>query len=169
MKIRPQTVFGFLVFLFFGLVIWGAWGWPVKAKLYPLVIGIPMLVMAAFHLAMDLREGSGKKISSPASDDLPAAIPADIQFTKEIDPVIARRRTLDIFAWIFGFVLAAWLVGLSWTIPPFVFLYLKVKSGEGWPLSIALTGAVWLLYWGLFDQVLHLPLPEGKIHSWLGS
>ncbi|MDE0213039.1 MAG: tripartite tricarboxylate transporter TctB family protein [Deltaproteobacteria bacterium] len=166
MKIRPHTIFGFLVLLFFGLVIWGAWGWPFKAKLYPLVIGVPMLAMAAFHVLMDLKEGRGNHVSLPEPDT--GATPADIQFTKDVDPVIARRRTIDIFAWIFGFVLACWLVGLSVTIPPFVFLYLKVKSGEGWVLSIAMTGVVWLLYWGLFDQVLRLPLPEGKLYFWLG-
>ena len=168
MRIRPQTVFSFLVLLFFAIVIWGARDWPVKAQLYPWVIGIPMLVLAAFHLLVDLREGGGKSTPSDMPADAPLNVPADIQFTQEIDPAIARRRTVDIFAWIFGFLLACWLVGLSAMVPPFVFLYLKVKSGESWTLSLVLTGAVWLLYWGLFDRLLRLPFPEGQIYLWLG-
>ena len=168
MRIRPQTVFSFLVLLFFALVIWGAKDWPVKAQLYPWVIGIPMLALAAFHLVMDLREGTGRSASRSTSAVAPADTPADIQFTREVDFATARRRTVDIFSWIFGFLLTCWLVGLSVTIPPFVFLYLKVKSGEGWTLSLALTGAVWLLYWGLFDRLLRLPFPEGRVYLWLG-
>lgn len=168
MRIRPQTVFSLLVLLFFAVVIWAARDWPVKAQLYPWVIGIPMLVLAAFHLLTDLRSSAGKSASTAAPADPPDATPADIQFTKEIDPAIARRRTVQIFSWIFGFLLACWLLGLSVTIPPFVFLYLKVKSGEGWTLSLVLTGAVWLLYWGLFDRLLRLPFPEGQLYLWLG-
>ena len=168
MRIRPQTVFSFLVLLFFAFVIWGARDWPVKAQLYPWVIGIPMLVLAVFHLLLDLKEGSGRGMSPPTPNNTPGATPADFQFTKGIDPVLMRQRTVNIFSWIFGFLLACWLVGLSATIPPFVFLYLKVKSAEGWALSLVLTGAVWLLYWGLFDQLLRLPIPEGQIYLWLG-
>lgn len=165
MRIRPRTVFSFLVLLFFAVVIWAAKDWPVKAQLYPWVIGIPMLVLAAFHFLTDLRSSAGKS-ASPA--DPPDSTPADIQFTREVDPVVARRRTVQIFSWIFGFLLACWLLGLSVTIPPFVFLYLKVKSSEGWTLSLVLTGAVWLLFWGLFDRLLRLPFPEGQLYLWLG-
>ena len=168
MRIRPQTVFSFLVLLFFAVVIWGAKDWPVKAQLYPWVIGIPMLVLAAFRLVTDLRGSAGKSASPATPADPPLGTPADIQFTREIDPIVARRRTINIFSWIFGFLLACWLLGLSVTIPPFVFLYLKVKSGEGWTLSLVLTGAVWLLYWGLFDRLLRLPFPEGQLYLWLG-
>ena len=168
MRIRPQTVFSFLVLLFFAFVIWGARDWPVKAQLYPWVIGIPMLVLAVFHLLLDLKEGSGRGMSPPTPNNPPGATPADFQFTKGIDPVLMRQRTVNIFSWIFGVLMACWLVGLSASIPPFVFLYLKVKSGEGWALSLVLTGAVWLLYWGLFDQLLRLPIPEGQIYLWLG-
>ena len=168
MRIRPQTVFSFLVLLFFAVVIWAAKDWPVKAQLYPWVIGIPMLVLAAFHLVTDLRSSAGKN-ASPATPAEPSdSTPADIQFTREVDPVVARRRTVHIFSWIFGFLLACWLLGLSVTIPPFVFLYLKVKSGEGWTLFLVLTGAVWLLFWGLFDRLLRLPFPEGQLYLWLG-
>ena len=167
MRIRPQKVFSFLVVLFFAYVIWAARDWPVKAQIYSWVIGVPNLVLAALHLLMEPNEGSDKSTPPPPAERS-GATPADIQFTQTVDPALARRRTVHIFSWIFGFLLACWLLGLSVTVPPFVFLYLKVKSGEGWILSLVLTGAVWLLYWGLFDQVLRLPLPEGRIYYWLG-
>jgi len=159
-KVRPQTIFSFLVLVFFVLVLWGAKDWPVKAQLYPWVVGVPMVLLAAFNLFMDLKGGNQKSALETT--------PADFQFTKGIDPVLARWRTVNIFAWILGFVLGIWLVGFFVTVPLFFFLYLKVQSREGWTLSLVLTGAAWFMSWGLFDQLLHLPLPEGQIFFWLG-
>jgi hypothetical protein len=159
-KVRPQTIFSFLVLVFFVLVLWGGKDWPVKAQLYPWVVGVPMVLLAAFNLFMDLKGGNQKSALETT--------PADFQFTKGIDPVLARWRTVNIFAWILGFVLGIWLVGFFVTVPLFFFLYLKVQSREGWTLSLVLTGAAWFMSWGLFDQLLHLPLPEGQIFFWLG-
>ena len=132
----------------------------MKAQLYPWVVGVPMVLLAAFNLFMDLKGGNQKSALETT--------PADFQFTKGIDPVLARWRTVNIFAWILGFVLGIWLVGFFVTVPLFFFLYLKVQSREGWTLSLVLTGAAWFMSWGLFDQLLHLPLPEGQIFFWLG-
>ena len=160
MKVRPQTIFSFLVLVFFAFFIWEARDWPVKAQLYPWVVGIPMLALAIFHFVIDLRGGQQKRAS--------ANTPADFQFTKGIDPGLARRRTISIFTWIFGFLLGTWLLGFFVSIPLFFFLYLKVHSREGWTLSLILTAVALFVSWGLFDQLLHLPLPEGQIYFWLG-
>jgi hypothetical protein len=46
-----------------------------------------------------------------------------------------------------------------------VLLYLELQGGEGWVLSIVMTLAVWGLFYGLFDRLLHLPFPAGRIFS----
>ena len=61
MKVRPQTIFSFLVLVFFAFFIWEARDWPVKAQLYPWVVGIPMLALAIFHFVIDLRGGQQKR------------------------------------------------------------------------------------------------------------
>jgi hypothetical protein len=159
-KIRPQTVFSLLVFLFFAFWVWEAREWRIQARLYPWVIGFPMLVLAAVHLIMDFK-GAEKKTASGDT-------PVDFQLTKSIDPVLAKWRTINAFSWIFGFLAGIWLLGFSITIPAIVFLYIKVQSREAWGISLLLTSAAWLIFWGLFDRMLHLPLPEGKIFLWLG-
>ena len=160
MKIRPQTFFSLLVVLFFGLLVWEARDWQIQARLYPWVVGFPMLVLAAVHLVMDLK-GREKK-------SVPGETPVDFQLTTEIDPVLVKWRTINVFSWIFGFMAGIWLLGFSITIPVVVFLYLKVQSHEGWAMSLVLTSAAWLIFWGLFERALRLPLPEGKIFLWLG-
>ncbi|MFQ5916777.1 MAG: tripartite tricarboxylate transporter TctB family protein [Candidatus Binatia bacterium] len=162
MKFKPQIVFDLLVLLFFAFLVWEAKEWKLQARLYPWVIGLPMLVLAAVHLGMELK-GVAKKNSSASG-----GTPVDFQFAKGIDPVLARWRTVSIFSWILGFLMGVWLIGFSISIPVVAFLYLKVQSREGWMLSLVLTAAAWLLYWGLFERVLRLPFPEGKIFSWMG-
>ena len=158
-KLRPQIVFDLLVLLFFAYLVWEAKEWKPQARLYPWVIGFPMLLIAAIHLGMDLK-GERKKSSGAA--------PVDFQFAKGIDPVLARWRTIEIFSWIFGFLVGIWLVGFSVSIPVVVFLYLMIQAREGWGLSVLLTAGAWLLYWGLFERLLRLPMPEGKIFFWMG-
>jgi len=111
---------------------------------------------------LDLKGHHGKPAAQASNT------PMDFQFTKGIDPAVARRRALVMFGWILGFFVGVWLVGFHITIPAFVFLYLKVQSGEQWALSIALTAAAWLLFWGLFDWLLRLPFPDGELLLWLG-
>jgi len=162
MKLRPQVIFSLLIVLFFAVFIYEARDWRLQARLYPWAIGFPMLALSLIHIIRELM-GRDKKPSSQSSN-----APVDFSFTKGIDPALARRRAINIFCWIFGFFVGIWLFGFAITIPAFVFLYLKVQSGEGWGLSLALTGGAWFMLWGLFDWLLHLPFPEGQLLIWIG-
>jgi len=158
-KLKPQIIFDLLVILFFAFLVWEAKDWGLQARLYPWVIGFPMLGLAVLQLGSDLR--GERKTSSGAT-------PVDIQFAKGIDPVLARERTIQIFSWVFGFLATVWLVGFSITIPTFVFFYLKTQAREDWFLSVLLTAVAWFIYWGLFERLLRLPMPDGKIFFWMG-
>ena len=160
MKFKLELIFTILLIVFFAFFIWEAREWRLQARLYPWAIGIPMLILAVVQL---LLEATGK--TKQGDSDSPRV---DFQFTQAMDTRVALRRTLNIFSWILGFLIATWLVGFSVTIPLLVFLYLKVQSREGWVLSLVLTGAAWLFFWALFDRLLHLPLPEGQLFVWLG-
>ena len=92
----------------------------------------------------------------------------DYQFTKDIDPIVARRRAINIFCWILGFLMGVWLLGFNITVPLLVFSYLKIQSSESWVISLGLTAAAWLVFYFLFVRLLTLPFPEGQILMWLG-
>jgi hypothetical protein len=87
----------------------------------------------------------------------------DFELTRDIDPVVARKRTLAIFLWVVAFFVLILLLGFPIAVPLFVFLYLKVAGSESWTLSAALTLFSWIFIEGLFDRLLHIPLP----HGWL--
>ena len=152
MKIRPAAIFSFCALIFFIVFVYYAQEWRLQARLYPYAIGIPMVIL-------DLKGVVRKQTD---------AAPVDFQFTQNIDPALAKKRTINIFAWILGFFVGIYLLGFPITIPLLVFTYLKFQSGEKWGLSIILTAGAWLVFYTLFVKLLVLPFPDGKIFTWLG-
>jgi Tripartite tricarboxylate transporter TctB family len=159
LKLRPQAIFSLIWLIFFIVWVYLAQDWRLQARLYPYAIGIPMVILAIIQVILDLKGVERKQVD---------AAPVDFQFAQNIDPALARRRTINIFSWIFGFFLGIWLLGFVITIPLLVFSYLKLYSGERWGLSIILTAVAWLAFYALFVRLLHLPFPEGLILTWLG-
>lgn len=160
MKVRPQAIFSFIFLIFFIFFAYHARDWRLQARLYPWVIGIPMVILALVQLILDL-----KGIERKQQD----AAPVDFQFAQTtVEPAVAKRRAITMFAWFFGFFIAIWLLGFSITIPLMVFTYLKIQSNEKWLLSLTLTAVAWVFFHTLFVRLLHLPFPDGLVLTWLG-
>jgi hypothetical protein len=132
----------------------------MQARLYPWAIGIPMLILAFVQVILDLKGYKAKETSDGA--------PVDFQFTQTIDPAVARKRAITMFAWLLGFFLLVWLLGFEYGIPLMVFGYLKIQSNESWVLSTILTVLAFAFFWILFVKLLTLPFPQGLIFTWLG-
>jgi hypothetical protein len=161
LKVRPQAIFSFIFLIFFIVFVYQAKDWRPQARLYPLVIGIPMLILALIQVIFDLRG-----VERKPQDD---ATPMDFQFSQAtVPPEVARKRAIVMFCWFFGFFAGIWLVGFSIAIALMVFGYLKIQSNEKWPISIILTTVAWVSFWGLFVKLLNLPFPDGMIQTWLG-
>jgi hypothetical protein len=139
---------------------WGtlsALAWPWKAKLFPLVIGIPLFCLAA---AEALWIVFGRRGARQAA--------ADFQLSTDQSPEVARRRTAIAAAWTVGFFVLIVLLGFQIAVPVLVFAYLKLQGKEGWIFTTVFTAAVWGFFYGLFDLLLHLPFPPGVLLEWLG-
>jgi TRAP-type C4-dicarboxylate transport system permease small subunit len=142
------------------LSAWGvfsALAWPWKAKLFPLVIGIPLFFLA---LAEALWVIFGRHDATAA---------ADFQLSADQPAEVARRRTLLAAAWMIGFFAAIVLLGFQIAVPLLVALYLRLQGKEGWLFTVVFTAAVWACFYGLFDMLLHLHFPPGWLFSWLGG
>ena len=138
---------------------WGilsALAWPLKAKLFPLVISIPLFCLAAGEV---LWLSFGKAATAAA---------ADFQLSDDVPPELARRRTALAAAWMGGFFAAILLLGFPIAVALLLFTYLRLQAERGWLFSAAFTAAVWGAFYGLFDLLLHLPFPAGWLIEWLG-
>jgi Tripartite tricarboxylate transporter TctB family len=159
LKIRPAAIFSFCALIFFIVFVYQAQEWRLQARLYPYAIGIPMIILAIIQVILDLKGVVRKQTD---------AAPVDFQFSEHLDPALAKKRTINIFAWILGFFAGIYLLGFAITIPLLVFTYLKFQSGEKWGISIILTVGAWVVFYTLFVKLLVLPFPDGKIFTWLG-
>jgi hypothetical protein len=151
---NASLALSFLIMVASGYGVIAATAWPWKAALFPLVIGIPLFCLAAAEALWTL-------FGAPAE----AGQAMDFQLSTGKE---SGRRTLVASAWILAFFAAIVLLGFPIAIPLFVFLYLKLQGREGWLLSIVMTAAIWGVFYGLFDLLLHLPFPAGWLFTWLG-
>jgi hypothetical protein len=122
--------------------VWTATAWPLKAKLFPLAIGIPMLVLAAVEVLWSMLER--KPAAGQEAEDPPSA-----------------GKTLVAAGWLVGFFAVILLLGFLVAVPLFVLGYLRLQGRESWTLSLVFTAVVWGAFYGLFDRMLHLPFPQG--------
>jgi len=159
LKIRPAAIFSFLSLIFFIVFVSQAFDWRLQARLYPLAIGIPMILLAIVQVIFDLKGVESKQDN---------AAPVDIQLGQNIEPEVAFKRTVNIFSWFFGFFIGIWLVGFSITIPVMCFSYMYIHGKEKLVLSLILTGIAWVFFYSLFVKLLNLPFPDGLIQTWLG-
>lgn len=134
--------------------------WPFRASLFPLVTGGILLVSSLIKIGMDLLT------SKPA--------PAPVVHTRiEDEEEDAEAELVDVFmtatrkqwagslGWMAAFFLTLWVLGALVAVPLFAVVYLLVVARA----SLVLTGvyalASWAFVYGLFDRLLHIPLPPG--------
>jgi hypothetical protein len=120
--------------------VYTALRWPPKAALFPLVMGIPLLVLPLAQLVVDLRE-------RPA-------------------PAPGLQRAWGILAWMVAFIVLVLLLGFPLAVPVFVLAYLVTSGRESWLLSLVLAGAAWAAFYLLFQRLLHFPFEDGLITGW---
>ena len=161
-RIARATFALFIVVLFAYVVYEAKFGfgdWEPRSALFPWAIGLPSLILAFYIFIQEsLRSTRKVKMEEHGLEQQP-----------EMETTLVRQRTLSIAGWIVGFFLAIWLLGFPAASAVATFLYLKFGAGEKWPVSLALTAACWLFFFGLFDYGLQLPFPTGALFDWVPS
>jgi putative tricarboxylic transport membrane protein len=151
-----SRILGIAVMLASGAAVVIAMDWPLKARLFPMAIGIPVFCMAAAEVLWGLLRPA-ERVGA-----------MDFRLSDQLPPDIAFRRTGVAIAWILGFLAGIVLAGFPVAVLLLVLLYVKLQGRESWLLSCGLALAVWGIFYGVFDRLLHLPFPAGWIQGWLG-
>jgi len=158
MKVTGHTGFSVFLILIGSYVAYVASGWSFKTGFFPLAVSIPLIVLAATHLFLELFGG-------PENGGGPAV---EAEFSQAVRPDVARRRAFAVFSWIAGFIALVALIGFPLAVPLFVFLYLKIQSRVSWTQTAGLTAATWLAFHLLFQRLVQLQFEDGMIQTWLG-
>jgi len=114
--------------------------WPSKAALFPLVMGIPLLVLALVQMLIDLR-APGTREDAPG----------------------AGRAAMAVLAWMAAFIALVLLLGFPLAVPLFIFGYLTIAGRESWVLSLVLASIAWAAFYLLFQRLLHFPFEAGLL------
>ncbi|HEY7655260.1 MAG TPA: tripartite tricarboxylate transporter TctB family protein [Burkholderiales bacterium] len=156
MHSKASLILGAGIMLLAGAAIIIALDWPLKAKLFPLAIGIPVFVMATVEVIWGVLDPAARSEAM------------EFKLSEQASGRPGAARALTAIAWMVGFLAAIALLGYPIAIPLLVFLYLKLQGRERWMLSAAVALAVWGVFYAVFDELLHLPFPAGWIQQWLG-
>src|SRR5215469_13426223 len=111
-----------------------------EARVLPLVIGIPGLILSAVQLVKELRYNP------------------DIVIVPE-----ERRREATMFAWFLTFVAGLVLFGFLYAGPALVAAYLYFAGRERWYMALAAAVITWAILYGIFERFLGLPLFDGLV------
>lgn len=141
-----------LSLLFLG---WKALPWEFSAKLFPLTLVGVSVVLLSIYLVREFWRSF-----SPSPPQVDEQI-MDIGILGDEEPSVLRRRSLEIWVWLMGFLIAILALGMLIAIPLFPFLYLKFHAKERWLVSILIPLLVTGFMYGLFEVVLHTPWIEG--------
>jgi len=128
--------------------------WPFKAALFPLIVGVPVFLLALFDFLLTAFEKTGKGSAT-----------IDFTFSGHEDKALERKRTLSIFLWIIGFFFLVILAGFPIAVPLFLFCYLKLEGREVWLTTLVVTFITWASFYGLFVWFLNVPFMEGLIQK----
>lgn len=160
-------LFTLCVIIVSAYAVYTARNWPLGTRLFPWVVGIPVLALSLVQIALEfyhaLRPGKRTNVET-----------GDLQVDWSISTGLVARRAANYFGWLLGLFFGIWIFGFFIAVPLYGFLYLKLQAEEGWLVSLALTLGIFVFFIGLFDQILHiywpsplLPLPEDFLKSLL--
>jgi hypothetical protein len=156
LRISWETVFSLFFVVVLALALWQSRHFDFRTGLFPWAIGLPVFSLTIFQLIMDFF-GKGNTKSGAHLVETGSGLPAEV----------VNRRTAGIFGWIVGYFVGIWLLGFSFGVPLCTFIQLKIFGREKWPQSLIYTASVWVLIYGIFDRVLHVPFPTGDLFVWL--
>jgi hypothetical protein len=159
MRLQYRTLLTLCLIGVFGFVVVSTWNLPIQARLFPWTVGIIGLGLLALQLFRELRPAQRVEVAEASG--------ADMDFSADEASAVGRAKTIELFGWVYGFVLGLWLVGYYIAIPLMVLLFL-LRHKESPILLLLLPIGVWIATWAIFDRLLHLPFPRGELFEWLG-
>ena len=157
LTVDSVTLFSAGVVVLFAWALWQSRNFGPRAGLFPWAICFPTLALAIVQFARDL---IARRAGAPAMGHLEGAV--------EVPPEVARRRALEMCAWIAAYWVAIWLLGFSVSTFLITVLYLKITARTRWPLTLVLSVIAFAFVYGLFEKTLAVPFPPGRLFVWLG-
>ncbi len=131
MKLSFRHVFNLIVVILLAIYVVTAWGYNPQARLMPLIVSIPILILAVVQTINDLRSSRPK-----AGEQAKAGTPTD---AKRVGQGGKFKKEVNAFLWAISLFVAIYLFGFVLTTLLYTFLALKVRARFAWKPSIAVS------------------------------
>jgi hypothetical protein len=174
-KLEEKALFTLLLFAFVALLSSLTLGLGRVARLVPIVVVIPTLLLLVIQLMIDLLPQLAKKYSIIERQDVFRVEPlrekslSGLSDERQEEDVSRRNRELKALLWLLVMFGLIYLLGFLIALPLYVFLYLKQQSGEGWMISITTAAGIFALLYGVFVFAIGTGLYEGHLWRWIGG
>ena len=166
---RFDRLFALLLLAFIGVLLADTFQYSDDGQLFPLVIGVPTLLLLVGLLAVQLSSRLNEAASRYASSELFEV--DEVVDELEEDDTDAEQRTLQeervdvilISLWtlaLFGVVL---LIGFLPGTLVFLLGYYRLQADQSWIRTVAFSLAMWLFVIVIFEVVLNTPFYTGVL------
>jgi len=122
-----------------------ALGFPQKARVMPLMAGVPGSMLALIALIQELRKAPASIGTAPGS----------------------RRAERRMLFWLLAYCLGILGLGFLYAAPLLVLAFLVLGRRESWATGAIGAAATWGVLYGLFEQAFQIPLFDGLVAGWL--
>jgi hypothetical protein len=150
MKSIMQYGFTLLLMIAVAAALYTSQRWNATTALFPRAVGFTMLALLVAVLVMDIRKGRLRKEKKETDSER--------RFSAE------TGLTLLYLAWLAGFVALAWAIGLLYSIPIYVFIYMKIQGRINW-LQCGVYAAAATVFVYIFGYMFQMAWPEGALLS----
>jgi fatty acid desaturase len=157
-RIHPRSVLTVFFIMVFGFILYESDDMPEQARMFPWTIAIIALLLLIWTIIKEVAFSANGHARETG---------ADVDFTEEEASADGKKRALELFAWVYTFGLALWLIGFFIAIPVMIFLYL-LRHREGKIVTLVMPAVAGGATWALFNNLLHLPFPPGVLIEMLG-
>ncbi|MFT7458257.1 MAG: hypothetical protein ACI909_000930 [Planctomycetota bacterium] len=143
---------GLMLFIFSGFLYMTV-GYSPAARLMPMVVCIPALVLTAIQLAQDIHEliVDIKTNNISKSDDQ------------------EKQRAVLLICWFAALVICSILFGILVSGMIFIFTFLRFNQGKSVRLAITLAGVFILVIYLVFELIVQINLFEGLVFRLLAD
>lgn len=143
MKINGERIFNFIILIVLCLFVFMSLGYTPKAKLLPLIIGIPGIILMLIVIVKDLIKP--QKGAKP--------------LTKE-----ETKRQYQMFMGVLAFFVTIIITGISIGVALYLFVFISFFSKRKLIIAFGMALFGFALTYGLFGIVLHYPLYKGLLN-----
>lgn len=154
MKRIVEYVFTLSLLIGISCALYAGRNWNATTALFPRAVGVPMLGVVMGIFVMEIVERRSR--ANGGNGDVENG-DRDSMFRQ------TAGRMVRYFGWLFAFVAAIWAIGISYSIPIYLFAYMRIEGRYGWWKCVIYSSLTGGLIGIVYGYVFRVAWPEGAL------